>query len=166
MFAAVSVHAASMTVDPSNITVGCGSVFVIDYVIHGISDTDTLNLEMAYDASKAECLGIEAGSWWEQATGYEIDYAEYGGGIVSFTYTILVTGGLKATGTGTVAKVTFQCRDVGVDTMSYVMDLWYAAGPVYQGTGTIEVVQTPEPITLCLIGGSLIALGTLARKRS
>jgi hypothetical protein len=163
VFVAVSAHAASLTVEPSSVTIMPSTIFVIEFVVHDVTAADTVNLEMSYDPLLVEAYDAVEGTWWDQASGIEIEYKQVGGGIVSYTY---VEIGAIMTGSGTIVRVTFHCEDPGLAVIPYDFTLVYAGSPVIEQTGTIQAHQIPEPVTLCLVGGALTALAVIARKRS
>jgi opacity protein-like surface antigen len=150
------------------------TIFVVELVVRDVEEpgVEVVNLVLTYNSKLVEALGVEEGGYLpEQQVGEDrmqfslIEENDMGYGVVS--YTVVRLGSQTSVGSGTAALITFHCRAPGLTVIDYdVILLDIDSNIVASGVGHIEVLQTPEPMTLVLVGGALAALGFVARKRS
>jgi len=163
---AATAQAASLRVEGAPASVTPSTIFVVEFIVEDIVIADSMNGYMTFDPLMVDGIGVEIGSWFDQATGaFEFKIIDVDTpGVVSFIYSDF---GATYTGSGTAAKVTFHCEGPGLAVIDYHFELASAGPNVIDEVGVIEVDQViPEPMTLALIGGALAALGAVARKRS
>ena len=166
---AAAAYAGSVDLVPGAITVVPSTVFILEYIVTDVGPVESAGLRLTFDPALVHVLGVAEGEYIAQQ--YPPDSPAMLGGWNNMAGTLNVTvtryGPNTSSGSGTAMIVTFHCEGLGVATLSF-----YAGVSDPDGTklatkvGKVIVTQTPEPMTLALIGAALTALGLVARKRS
>ena len=191
VFLASSAGAVTVTLSPSSQTVGNNEVLTVDILVADVvgPGVDTVNFVMRFDEGLIDATGVQMADVVFMGTTFydafvDIDaesYSTFGpeldnvNGEISFT--LWNVGSLGATGTGTVATLTFisDASNSGTSALDYtswllepstgkqITDNASTGDNVIVGSGEGPVI--PEPATLLLLAAGMAALGGYARKK-
>jgi len=167
MAVAASAQAVSVALVPSSLTVVPSTIFTIDVVVSDAMapGVEVLDVLVLFNPALVEAVGASEGAFISDQGGELMEFLEVVPGSLSYTVTRL--GPESSTGSGTAATLTFHCLALGEVDLVYLVQAADVNGDIILAEqGAVQVSQTPEPMTLALIGAALTALGFVARKRS
>jgi len=137
-------------IDPPDYTVPICIPFPVNVKINDVTDLYSFSLQLSYNTLYADCLDIVDGGFLTSPTTVTMKSIDEAGGTIRFDLTS--TGGAGASGSGSLAKITFHCTGAGESILNIdSISLFNSAGmpiPTTSAGGRVIQVQYWEPTQL------------------
>jgi hypothetical protein len=146
-----------------------GSSVDLDVMINDINDLYTYQFTLNFNAALFQATGVTEGAFLGTAgaTFGDTGVIDNAAGTISFVFNTLLGPTPGASGSGSLALITFQAINAGSSALAFsdVLFLDSAAADIAVDavTGTLQAV--PEPATFLLFGAGLVAVGAMRRRQ-
>jgi|KBSMisStandDraft_5_1062788.scaffolds.fasta_scaffold20302_4 Cohesin domain/PEP-CTERM motif len=164
-----------ISVSPPASVVNVGNTVSVDIVINGAVDLYAFQFDIGFDPSILSATSIVEGALLPGggSTIYLPGTISNASGTISFTADTLETAITGVTGSGTLAKVTFQAIGAGSSPVNVLnvtlLDSTLSGIADTEQAGTIRAVGSsaavPEPTTLALVLTGVVGLARRGRRR-
>lgn len=166
-----SAQAADPVLSISGVSqpVQLGSMLDLDVLVSGVSDLYGYQFSLSFDASMLKALTVSEGPFLSTAgaTYGDVGSIDNGAGTITLVYNTLLDAVPGATGSGSLAHLSFQVIGKGSAPISF-SDVQFVDSQIasinVQANG-VTVTAVPEPASLALMGAGVLALLGLARRR-
>lgn len=164
-----------LSVQPAAATVDVGQVFSLDIVVTGAVDLYAFQFDLGFNPTVIAGTSVSEGPFL--ATGgptfFIAGSIDNAGGLISFTASTLLSAVPGVIGSGILATIQFSGLAPGVSPVNLfgvtLLDSTFAGIDVTNVGGTVTAVSAaasvPEPATLALLAGGMLALGRRMRYR-
>ena len=158
-----------LSVEAAPNPVAAGSNVDLDLMINDINDLYTYQFTVNFDANLFQATGVTEGAFLGTAgpTFGDTGMIDNTAGTISFVFNTLLGPVPGASGSGSLARITFAALRPGSSVLVFsdllFLDSAAADIAVDAVTGTLQAV--PEPATFLLFGAGLVAVGAMRRRQ-
>jgi hypothetical protein len=162
-------YSTTIGVVPSFTSVTMGDTFAIDInVTDSVSSLYSFQFDFGFDQSVITAVSVQEGaltaSWGNLL--YSINNST---GTIDFIADFASGGGAGVSGSGSLVKMWFQADALGTSPLNISKGLFFNDGldqiDVSYANGSVEVNPIPEPSTLILLSGGLMAVVAIVRRK-
>ncbi len=160
----------TLTVAATPDPVAIGSNLDLDVMINDIADLYAYQFTLTFDATLFQATAISEGAFLGTAgaTFGDTGVIDNTAGTISFVFSTLLSPVPGASGSGSLAHITFAALGAGTSQLAF-SDLLFLDSASNDVTvdvdaGTIQAI--PEPATFLLFGAGLLAVGAMRRRQA